>query len=406
MGFISTGSGYKRHKTNPLFSSKPKVTPRIRSFASQNSLPSPSATPPPEGISSHIYEHPTLESLPVDVLLLIYNYVGVGEVNNITFINRYIHLVIPLAKEKWWMERLVRSHFVADLNIDVSDRWEAKFHRRYMKLPESVREGWSGCEFLNVPSILAQYGRCLDSRIFKSSFIDHQTVRDLGNYFGYFALDSDTIEREQNIRDKYVNWRYLVLSRMVETYQDTEEPLNIEEVQAQAEEAGVPKGFCEKHDLLKYTPVTQSGPIPVTMIKNLTPRRIEAILMLRQLFDMEIPRVGEFLTGLVKCCEPDHATTYLDQFTGLFSTYTYKDVVSLLQNLLRCREKVLKMPLDTRSSSPLGQLVERLYLYVEEALTLFYRQEQSDDEAIWELLKQLEIPQLIDLVVSLGGSPS
>lgn len=406
MGFISTGCGYKRQKTDPLYPLKRRATPRLRGNSSQNSLPSPLATPPPEIISSHIYEPPTLESLPVDILLLIYNYVGVGEVNNMTLINKYFYLVIPLIQEKWWLEKLVRCHFLADLNTDVSDKWEAKFHSRYMKLPESVQADWSGSDFLSVPSILQQYRQCLDTAVFKSNFIDHQTVTDLGVYFGYLALENDSIEREQKLRSKYLIWRYLVLSQMVEAYQDTEEPLTIEEVQAKAEESDAPKRFREKYNLSDYTPQTQSDPIPVSMIENLTPRKIDAILSLRTQFGMEIPNVGELFSKIVWFCEPFVAATYLNQLTGLIPSYTYKDVISLLQTLLRSREKMLKVSIDCRSSSPHAPLVEILYSYVEDGLTLFYRGEHSDDEMIWELLKQLEIPQLIDLVVSLGGSPS
>lgn len=323
-----------------------------------------------------------------------------------TFINRHFYLVIPLTEEKWWMEKLVRCHFLADLNVDISDKWEAKFHNRYMKLPESVRADWSGSDFLSVPSILQQHRQCLDTTVFKSSFIDHQTVTDLGVYFGFLALDNVTIEREQKLRSRYLNWRYLVLSQMVEAYQDSEELLSIEEVQANAEDSELPKRFREKYSLSDYTPQILSDPIPASMIENLTPRKIDAILLLRALFGMEIPEVGEFFSKIVRFCEPFQAATYLNQLTGLIPSYAYKDVISLLQTLLRSREKMLKVPLDCRSSSPHAPLVEILYSYVEDGLILFYRREHSDDEMIWELLKQLEIPQLIDLVVSLGGSPS
>lgn len=405
MGFISTGRGYKRRKSDPIYSFQRKVSPRNRLPFLNDLLPSPSTTPTSDSITSDIHEPPTLETLPVDILLLIYNYVGVGEANNMSFINKHFHMVIPLVKEKWWLEKMVRCHYVVDLNIDVSEKWEARYRSRYTKLPSSVRESWSGSDFLTLPSALGQYRHCIDSAVLKFKFIDHQTVTEMGKYLGHFALNRGTIEREQMLRNRYLNWRYMVLCRIVDTYQGSEEDLNIEEVQAQSEEAEGPKNYREKYSLSKYTPVTQSDPIPVSMFEMLSPHKIDAIMVLNKLFGMEIPRAGQLLSGIVRLCKHEQALSHLNHLAGLITKYNYLDVVTLLQALLHCRNLVLKSPLHDRGSSPQAQLLEELYHYMEEAFTLYYGQGQVDDEIIWDLLKQLEMPELIDHVVSLGGHP-
>lgn len=411
MGFISTGYGYKRQKRDDLYCLKPKAVPRVPKSPTSQVLPSPDATPPIYGISSRkMIQIPTLESLPVDILLLIYCYVGVGTANNLPLINKHLFLVFPLVEEKWWLDTMIRYNFLVDLNTEVSFRWHRKFHRRYLKLPESVRESWDGSTFLSLPRLLGQYRHCLDIQLFHYKFVSAEKVKSIGDKFGCIVLDRESIGRERALRDKFLLWKYIVLTKIVQTYlecEDSEAPLEMNEVQRKAEDNVEVVLFRDKHGLNGYVPHTNSIPIPLLMYNRLNPKKLDTIFELNEQFGMAFTKVGELASAIVAATPPERATKYLSRLSSHVPLkYSYDEVVSLLRTLVNCREHILRYSMEYRASSPYALLVDQVFMLVEDALTKYYAHEQKDDEMIWQLLRQLEIPELLDLVIALGGSPA
>lgn len=328
------------------------------------------------------------------------------------FINKHLYLVVPLAHEKWWLETMVRFNFLATLNDDVNPKWHRKLQKQYMKLPESVRGVWDGESFLALPSILELASQCLDMDLFTRKFMTAESVRFLAANFPFMVLDRTTVTQEKALRDKFLRWRYLVLKNMVQTLlaQDNannEEVPEIEQVQKTAEQASDVVQFKDKHGLDGFVPHTESGPVPTSMYSRLTTEKLEAIFVLVSEFGMALTRISQLISGIVGAVSAEEASHYLSLLTThVPETYTYSEVVALLKTLVVCRENILAVPLESRASSPYSQLMEQVLVFVEDALTKFYGTEQKDDEMVWELLRQLEMPDLLDLVVSLGGSPT
>lgn len=408
MGFISTGCGYKRQKSDRLYCLRPKVTPRPKNPVFCASLPSPSPTPPPHDVFTPSPIN-SLQDLPADILLLIYCYSGVGESNNMALMSRNFHLLIPLVHEHWWLEKIIKYNFLADLNTNVSTKWRKKMHSKYAKLPSAVRDSWTGLEFLALPDLLLQSDKCLDLHLFHHKFVDGEKIRHVAGKFGSFTQDTPVIAREQALRNKYLQYKYAVLARIVQMFVDhnnSEPPLNVEQVHADIEASAEIASLKQKLGIANYRPCTHSGSVPLSMYVHLTPSKIEAIFELAETFGMAITRVPELASAIVTSLLPETAALYLLQLTlHVPPSYSYDEVVSLLRTLVSCRERILLVPMDLRDSSPYSSVVDQVYTMVEDALAKFYSVEQKDDEMVWLLLRQLEIPALLDLVVGLGGSP-
>lgn len=405
MGFISTGHGFKRQRTR-------RVTPvkKILPTSGKPALPglsSPSQTPP---VPEHEYIYPhiqSLDQLPTDVLLLIYRYAGVGE-NNLAFVNRRLHLLVPLVHNSWWLQTMVKHNFTADLNVNVSQKWERKYAQKFMKLPKEIRDQWNGAEFLLLPEQLEATRNCVRSQLFHYTFIDSGKVREVLAKFGSLALDDDVIAQEQRLRNRFLQYKYAVLSTIVQTASEYtgEAPLEMEEVHSKTEISDEMKTLRQKLEIEIYKPRTRSESVPPAVFRNPTPKRIETVLELSNSFGMSITGVPRLVSAAVSSVEPNLAQNHLAQLAShLPRTYTYHEVTTLLQTLLTCREHILKLPMDERSTSAYAVLAEQVYAMVEDALTKFYKEERTEDAMVWELLAEIEMPALLELVVELGGTP-
>lgn len=407
MGFISTGHGCRSQKTRRRRFPILRVSLKSRKPLLPGLL-SPSPTPP---LPEHEYIYPhihSLDQLPTDVLLLIYCYSGVGEANNLAFVNKHLHLLVPLVHNSWWLQTMVKHNFTADLNTNVSQKWERKYAQKYMKLPQELRDLWSGSEFLLLPEQLEATRNCLRSQLFHYTFIDGGKVKEILAKFGSFALDDDAIAQEQSLRNRFLQYKYAVLGTIVQKALEYtgEAPLEMEEVHSKAENSDEMKALRQKLEIENYKPRTRSDSVPSAVIENPTPKRIETALELSNSFGMSITEVPRLVSAVVSSVEPDVAQNHLAQLAShLPHNYTYQEVTTLLQTLVTCREHILQLPMDERSTSVFAVLAEQVYAMVEDALTKFYKEERTEDRMVWELLAEIEVPALLELVVDLGGTP-
>ena len=198
--------------------------------------------------------------------------------------------------------------------------------------------------------------------------------------------------------------------------------------------------LAARFGVLQYSPARASVCVPPDMYRRVNARKLGVVLLLHEHFGMALDG-GQILAAVVDLAirearksdrirHYDQETNELgleeggrdviaNEFEGgstrarpvttvsaleYIRTRLDPPAVALLAALARVREALFAVPLAGRSSLPLALVVDAAQNLADASLRRLYADE-GDDELVWPLLQQLQIPELTDLAIDLGGTP-
>lgn len=329
-----------------------------------------------------------LERLPRELLYDVFCYSGI---NSLPLTNKYFHAVFaaPDVNLIWWLEMIVRSMFLKKLNQFKVKKWRKKIQAKYEKLPASIRSQWDP-PFFNVVDTLQEL--CVDSSLFQLRFMTDDLVLIIKERFQCMVLSTSDITREQELREKYLEWHYAVLLKMVLLVEEdsTFEQLRMKALNSEA-------ALTAQKKIGDYEPITTNANIPMVLCVNMNARKLGVVSQLHEEFSMLPQDYPLLILSVVKA---DLPLTTVSHFVPPDVTLTI--VLDLLQVLATSRKRLLQLPLDERVLH--SSVVDNVLEIVETALRRYYSQNE-DSGLIWGLLLEIEMPELVELVMSLGATP-
>ncbi|GEQ68879.1 hypothetical protein JCM33374_g2548 [Metschnikowia sp. JCM 33374] len=437
MGFISTGYAFKKrfsgepglNKYPPISGNKRRkyrqqqepsgVSPvsSTSSGSSKNEKSCLNGKTPPQNSpkSSHgtvdTYKPVTaLVELPPEILYRIYCFVGVGSVNQLPLTCSYLGRIFDFSQNDYFLEMLVAENFLFDFSEGSrSEFWNGKLLKKHEALPEAFRSSSVMQTAFHGPINVALTSRAIDCRVFTFACISERHVQFLKTCFGGIAVDRASAEHQLRLKPKYLEWRYMVFKKYVALAteaSDAASDVTPESLLVEAEAVESCLSFRNTHGLKDFKPLIESVEIPYTMYENVTSGRLGLISEVNDQYGMTIGRPA-LLVASFFANNPEPHEDLLDRLFRLCSARPViaKDMIQALQTFSDCRKRLFAVRLEERELHPLHHSLERYYEFLRDTLTVYFEMNpQDNDRLIWEQLKEIQIPELLDHVVSLGAT--
>lgn len=418
MGFLVAGAAYADYGTKRQFyhfsraRAAAPLHPRSRAGTTRLRTPTPSNT-----IS--------LESLPLDILFQIYAHAGVGDTNHLHLASRRFHDLFSRPRP-WWLETLVRAHFA--MRIDAG-KWARRLARRAALLPEGDVRARAAA----LVEAVDRTPMAIDARFFRLRLVTRDIVAHVARQFPAIVLEDPVVAREQVQRRRYLQYRCAVLEHYAsnatdtastadgptatttatatattivisETHPSSDVGSEAPDALARAETACA--ALAAKLGVTHYAPALASSPVPLDMYRRVTARTLGVVLLLHQHFGMAVT-VALLVVAAVDLAlrSPADVGAVAEAVVYVRDHMDPPEAVAALGALARARDALFAQPLLVRGALPLAQVVESLTALAESALRRLYAV-GGDDTQVWPMLHQLEMSELTDVAIDLGGTPA
>lgn len=392
MGFVTTGRGFKRRRFKRGTLTQSIAFPVDRVPRGKISTPERAASPSPA----------SFDDLPPEVYYRIFCYAGFD--SSLPLTSSYFYALLN-PHNSWFLEMVVSSNFVIDLNasfLKSRKSWKKKFATKLAEVPKSFQDTDQVNDLFHVPQQVLLRSRAIDSRLFQLRFVTAEVVAFVHKRFGGIVVDSATVETELAYRERYLEWRYMVLRKYSKVSKEIEESGTPEEAKAKAEDDERCVAFSKKHDLTGYLPLMESVDIPADLLRRANTTKLHKMAALHNYYGMGVLNFGALVSAVLRSSIDEPALTALILLAP--KKYTQNDVVAILAGYETCRNQLLALPREQRGEH--AAVVDGALLFVKDSLVKFYSDTHERDDEIWALIKQLQIPELLDVVVNLGVSPA
>lgn len=405
MGFINVGHGLNSHKFRVC---KPR---NKRSGASVKRHQYVTGLPSPELIASPEPEKPLLIlDLPPEILYRVYCYAGFGSQNSLASTCVFLRDLFEISDNLWFLDLLIKTNFLVHLNENIrASRWNLKFKARFDLLPVHVQQSGVLNRLYHRPHEVIETDLAIDTSIFLSRCIDRDQLEFIRRRFDVIVTNKKSTTQELELRLRYVEWRYMVFRKFASLLDDPSdgEP-NLEELAEIAENCEGVKSFKKKYSLDSYCPLVTSVSIPHAMYSAVTLPKLRKILYLYSAFEMNIANPHELLLKAVSSPDVIRLET-LQPLLDLVQSSDANETEAL--HVLNSFRLLWQRQINTSSNAglvvPDNDLSERLFELSKAVLTTFLSRENKPDiGAVWDVLKDLKLPELLDHVLKLGARPS
>lgn len=417
MGFITVGQGYKRRQVRPA-TLYHRAGPRRKHTKHYNTSSSQAHRDhrPEQSLQTTPHKSINLSDLPQEILLQIFSHSGFGSSNLLHLTCKYFNKLFSLTRNPWLLKMMAEQNSLVDMNSNFETSpqiWQQKFTSKINSVPQVLRQRYKIGQHFKLPMAVIEQSGAFDVAIMKLECVDADRIKSL-HQLGYnLVCDGQTISEQLQLRERYLEWRFLVLEHFVQKVkeeEESEEPASAEKLLLAAEEMTCCVKFRDSHDLHSFVPAVKSSKISEGIFGPLSVEVIQKILCLHKCFNVDFENpirfVARALTSQIQIgAELAESLLSVINLDNVSST----ELISILSAFKNCQLMLREIPLEQRSAHYLQPLVERLYEIVHSCLTTYHETSSEDrhmDGAMWELLSQIQIPELIDHVVALGGVPT
>lgn len=347
---------------------------------------------------------PTLMDLPPEILYRIYCFAGFGKSNQLSHTCMELFTLFDISQNDYFLLMLVQSNALIDISKKIATgRWPQRFMKKYETLPETFRASPVMERAFHHPINAANTIRALDCSIFAFPGMDARHVKLVKSRFGGIVVDRASAVRQRKRKRRYLEWRYMVFKKFVAlALQDPDASARVLLDEAEALEPCA--NFMKTHKLVGFEPLLESGAVPHQMFLGVGIRRLRVISELKHLYGMAIDRPALLVNSVYKTRQ-DFPEAMLDELFALDfeRSATESDVLETLRAFDEFRYKILDIPEELRETSELLHAVIRYYEFLKDILTFHFESHPQDNSnMIWESLKEIQIPELLDHVVGLG----
>ncbi|KAM9895546.1 hypothetical protein OXX69_010976 [Metschnikowia pulcherrima] len=435
MGFIFAECGFKRRRQNINVArpGKPLARPTKSGSKLPESISNPSDVRCSSGPSSPLedvqldkvelyqnlsdsalpgdaleYVAPSFLDLPPEVLFRIFSFAGLAPENVLASTCKYLHELLDFTQNDYLLEMVVERNFLFDLSGGKSRDWFMRFLRKYKALPNGFITPEAKSRAFNIPMNAADMEEAIDSRIFVFPGITSRHVHHLTSRFGTFdCVDRAVADSQQRRKRRYLEWRYMIVKKYVTLATEaSNNSADVEPDQLLREvEASEPcLSFKKAHNLDGFEPLTKNTEIPPELYKRVDAERLDLIYTLKSRLHMPIGRPLSLVSSFF-AHNDDISQDKLDLLFDICRVRLAREseIAEALKVLDECRQRLFALPLETRQMHPLSDALDQFYAFLKETITLYYETNPHENSSmIWELLRELQIPELLDHVVGMG----
>lgn len=413
MGFVRVGHGYKRRQVRVRLSDP--VVPRQK-------YPTPTcSTISSEGHriiqTSTIVQNPaSFEDIPVEILSKIFVFAGFGEQNLLHLTCKAMAQLLSPSCNPWLLILVAKHNCLVDLNETFkisSETWLRKYLDLQQTLLQPLRERFKLGSLFYIPKKMIETRMALDSSILTLKCVDVQQIKTLQNLGHQIVCERDVIEDQRENRERYLEWRYMVLEEFIRVAKDSDEaevPPTSEHLLSKAEGARECAEFRDKYGLASFAPMTSNTKIREATFTPISQALVRKILALHEHLHMDFENPIRFVAAVLVSQIPlseELAESLLSIIN--VDTVSSNEMLSLLTAYKSCQDILLQLPLEQRLRHHLQPLIERLHGTVKSCLTSYHESpsvSRLKDAPMWELLYQIQSSELIDHVVAMGGMPT
>ncbi|WPK26204.1 hypothetical protein PUMCH_003552 [Australozyma saopauloensis] len=409
MGFIVAGHGYKRRKFRADKAGLvvlPDGFLRVSLFRpSPNRILIP--TPPPENVD--------LIDLPPEILWRIFAYTGLGSSNLLHLTCSYFSRLFTTSNP-WLLTLVARNNSLFNLNAEFgvsTGNWREKFLVEFNSLPRDVGDQKQIQQLFETAFKILDCADAIDSAIFTLPNIGVPQIEELRLLNHSLVCDRRAINEQRKSREKYLEWQYQILQAFSKKVKDgagaEDTGPSVELLLSESENTEQIMKFRDLHGLAAFEPLIKSQKISATLSGPVNVSQVRKILALSKLFDLEFQNptrfVARVLTSKIALSE-ELAEVLLDIIN--VNSVSSKELLGVLSAYKSCQDFLFEVPLESRASHYLQPLLEKLYTIMELCLSSYYENGEGRllDGQVWELLYQIQIPELIEHVVAMGGTPT
>lgn len=422
MGFIAVGQAYKRRRvlvTKLNFLAIPlkndQSSCKSDSYRSSHRSGHRSghrlATPPPETTE--------LVDLPPEILLRIFSHAGFGKVNSLHLTCKQFAKLFSPTHNPWLLEMVAQRNSIVDLNGSFETEpevWLQRFHSTIDTLLQPLRQRYNVNDEFHIVFEILDKRMALDLAILKLLCMDRRKIQALKSSGHSIVCGSDIIASQLRSREHYLTWKMLVLEQLILKINeavdvaDAEEPHTLDALLSAAEEMPPCIQYRDKHDLGSFSPVVKSVKIQEAMFSPVTVKLLENVLTLHETLAMDFCNPTLFVSRVLSSQIPISESLAEPLLSVInVEAVSSDELIQLLTAFRNCQEILHEVPLHERSTHHLHPLVDQLYVIVKTCLSTYHNSASDERRLVgpmWDLLSQIQIPELIDHVITLGGTPT
>lgn len=417
MGFITVGQGYKRRQVRPA-TLYHRAGPRRKHNSTNNTISSQAHRDHriQQPVQNTPHKSVNFSDLPQEILLQIFSRTGFGSSNSLHLTCKYFNNLFSPSQNPWLLKMMAEMNSLVDLNgnfITSSETWHGKFTSKINSVSQVLRQRYKIGQHFKLPMSVIEHKDAFNLAIMRLYCVDTEEMKAFRQLGHNLVCDESTISEQLRLREHYLEWRFLVLEHFIRKAQEdeeSEEPLSAEKLLLDAEDMASCVKLRDTYDLKSFVPAVKSDRISEGMFGPLCVKLIQKILCLNEFFNVEFERPIRFVARVLTS-QIQIGADLVESLLSLINqdNVSSNELISILTAFRNCQLMLREISLEQRSSHYLQPLVERLYGIVRTCLTSYHESSSEDrhrDGAMWELLSQIQIPELIDHVISLGGVPT
>lgn len=404
MGFIVPGSRIKRRKNR-------QVTWHVDS--GDIAIPLERRKVPRISLPKADDQKCGFEKLPDDAILEIMTRTGITD-NFLNITNRHFSLLLSLSSrvrpdgtfsDSSFVAALLRRDFIHDLNSLVRVGWTEKLRRRLALLElEESSEPVSAAE---LPDILTRHRFAVDIRLFSLRWVsDEAAVHAIHGLFPHcLVLLAETIETEQNFRQRFVEWQLKKVSTMV-TLRRNSQPQTYTTISA-LEEAARKTEEDPPSGPAGFGPLLTSANLPHHWLDNPSKNKFNKMVALNSCYGCAPHDFGHVLAQSLTLGVNLAANLWTDHvFSWAPSVPSLNTIVRYLHVLAKVRSVQVQYPVETRHVHPSSAAVDRLFRLVANAFSSYTFVNDDREALLWQLLGEIDMQELVLVALDHGATPN
>lgn len=387
------------------------VSPLIRESHTSKTI----ALVPPGSTSTILHEPEKpleLLDLPPEILLQISCFAGIGKSNQLPHTCSYLHLLCDISQNDHYLGMLIRSNLGFDLLKGTKSRsWLLKFNNKYDSLPGDIKCSPEMRTAFHDPVNAATITRALDSSIFSYPGLESRHVDLIKNISGCIALDRISADRQRKYIRRFLEWKYMVFKKFVALATQSID-FCVKHMLEQAEMLEQCANFKKKHSLEGFEPITESGDVPVSLYKDVTPQKLAVIQRLSILYDMTVSLpallVTSFFRNRSSFTQEDVVVLFLLNMKVLATDLEVVDALMVYRDLqtlceLLKAESGKELEGESGEEKYFSYAFDRYHDFVIEILSYYFTAHSEElSNEVWDSLSFTKSPGLLNHVLGLG----